>query len=859
MRIIYAIIFAFIAHTTVHAQAVLTPLEGQPAIRAAAAEKRAAFTDKYGTAAVGEKADCPPDVFFANTVIAGESITIQLDTTGSNFMGDSLQSTEILPCSVLNSGTSADTGGGSTRIPTTIDYTADAGVITGFDTICVKVCAFNSQCDTFNLPVFVRRPGTSYDVEGPSLNAFEVMEEFCVDETVLEGEILCSEVLFCEDDYDGEGQQNVRPALYSITSPCIFYEASGFPGQDLVCFELCDEFGICDTFNITYTIANETLELPFFDDFSNNEGVYPSRAFWLDNQVYINNHMAPNPPSVGVATFDGLDSEGTPYDFTGQGDDLTSKYIDLSGFDAADNVFFKAYVAPRGLSFLPNFADSLVLEFRDADRNWEEVGSWAGIANPTPDFEQFPWEFFARQIDEERFLHDAFQFRFISYHSPGGVTDTWHVDYIKIEANDNDTPIFNDVAFTREPGTILDRYYSMPWKQFAADISGEIRDDELTSSYFNHSFEDRNLSADSRINITDLVSGTTLAPEITVTNAASINSQEYLTVSRNPDGFWTGVAAALNDFSDDTERAELKLQYEFTLNDQDPLAFRNDTVSTVTHLDNYYAYDDGTGELAFYLVNQQGEEPEFAVRYQTNVEDQLQGVRVQFPRMDAEGEQGQFFSIKVWVDPSGSEDFTYLNDNEPDFIREFVNPFYPDTFTDTLQGFTTYALEDALGVPAPLTIPAGATFYLGFQQTSVAVRGIHTGYDIQNNANEHTFLNLGGDWFQMPPEFNGAHVYQPIFGNETTGNTAIKETLIQTNSPLRVYPNPTSGTINLTLQAGNYHDFNLQIFNQYGQTVRTGDAVNQLEMNNLANGIYYLQLTNKETRRTYFEKVVLAR
>lgn len=77
---------------------------------------------------------------------------------------------------------------------------------------------------------------------------------------------------------------------------------------------------------------NDTLELPFFDDFS-KKGVYPDQSLWLDNFVYINQSFGKNPKSIGVATFDILNMAGQIYSNASEtpfiADYLTSKPINL--------------------------------------------------------------------------------------------------------------------------------------------------------------------------------------------------------------------------------------------------------------------------------------------------------------------------------------------------------------------------------------------------------------------------------------------------------------------------------------------------------------------------------------------------
>ncbi|NBX27973.1 MAG: hypothetical protein EBR55_06990 [Chitinophagia bacterium] len=79
------------------------------------------------------------------------------------------------------------------------------------------------------------------------------------------------------------------------------------------------------------------LTLPFFEDFTNYE-TFPNPLKWKDALVYINNSFPINPISRGVATFDGLNTFGVPYDSVNKyaaiyADSLTSQIIDLSNLN----------------------------------------------------------------------------------------------------------------------------------------------------------------------------------------------------------------------------------------------------------------------------------------------------------------------------------------------------------------------------------------------------------------------------------------------------------------------------------------------------------------------------------------------
>ena len=68
---------------------------------------------------------------------------------------------------------------------------------------------------------------------------------------------------------------------------------------------------------------------------------------WLDNDVFLNDNYPKNPWTLGVATFDGLNSSGKPYDWTtgstDWSDQLTSKPIFLGLKDNSDSLYFSFF------------------------------------------------------------------------------------------------------------------------------------------------------------------------------------------------------------------------------------------------------------------------------------------------------------------------------------------------------------------------------------------------------------------------------------------------------------------------------------------------------------------------------------
>src|SRR5664279_2866702 len=78
---------------------------------------------------------------------------------------------------------------------------------------------------------------------------------------------------------------------------------------------------------------NDTLQLPFFDDFASTT-IYPDQRLWTDSFAFINSQFPVNPPTVGVATMDALNQNGAIYSNASYSsfpaDKLSSQYINLN-------------------------------------------------------------------------------------------------------------------------------------------------------------------------------------------------------------------------------------------------------------------------------------------------------------------------------------------------------------------------------------------------------------------------------------------------------------------------------------------------------------------------------------------------
>jgi hypothetical protein len=119
----------------------------------------------------------------------------------------------------------------------------------------------------------------------------------------------------------------------------------------------------------------ESLQLPFFDDFTTSS-VYANESKWENSRsVFINKDFPFFPPNLSAATFDAIDSEGAVYSnavwIPFEADVMTSQPIRLDSIFSpvvrkltpADSVYLSFFYQPQGVGDDPEPWDTLMLEF----------------------------------------------------------------------------------------------------------------------------------------------------------------------------------------------------------------------------------------------------------------------------------------------------------------------------------------------------------------------------------------------------------------------------------------------------------------------------------------------------------------
>jgi hypothetical protein len=222
------------------------------------------------------------------------------------------------------------------------------------------------------------------------------------------------------------------------------------------------------------TQAINPVTLPFWDDFATiTDGVADSTLWEYGKSVWINSGMGINPPSLNVATFDGLDSVGRAYSVNdllakGFADKMVSAPIRMDEVLPANRtrVAITFFYQFKGRGEAPDPGDALSLHFKNEAGIWEQVWSIENTGTLVTDQ-------FIRvtvPITGANYFHDDFQFRFQNFARLSGPYDTWHVDYVYVnsgvpftpDSNGNVYPLFPDRTISQSPTSLFKDYRAVP-------------------------------------------------------------------------------------------------------------------------------------------------------------------------------------------------------------------------------------------------------------------------------------------------------------------------------------------------------------------------------------------------------------
>jgi len=552
-----------------------------------------------------------------------------------------------------------------------------------------------------------------------------------------------------------------------------------------------------------YSLNNPNLftkgfsnDLLFFDDFS-TENIFVSDNLWDFSSAKVTRNYAINPPSLGVATFDGLDEFGLARDFSvinssAPSDTLLSKPIDLSGMSAA---FFMFYFQGKGLGETPEIQDKLVLEFFNGSF-WVEKWSSLGIA-----MQEFEKEVII--IDSAQYLTGDFKFRFRNYATISGNFDHWHIDYLVINEllNVSDTTELNDVSFVYSSPSFLKRYYEMPWTHFLNNEANELKD-SIDIILRNNS---ASVNVDFQFNVYENNSQIYHYPTIGVSRNVTILDYDTIgnfSFTNPPIDIQSNI---FNSFEPDS--ASFLVQYIIKTSNSDIKI--NDTLYHNQNFFSHFAYDDKSAESA-YGINTNG--AMLAYEFQLNRPDTLRAIQMYFPQM-LDSVSNIPFKLTIWKDINGQGDVLYQQD---------VFPVHTEN-----GNYHTYYLDSLFQLVG--------TFYVGWEQTTDDLLNI--GLDKNNNANEYMYYNVGSGWLNS--SYLGSWMIRPILSmNQIVSNIPNK------NNIFSVYPNPAKDNFFIESSANSNL---ISLYTLNGILIRKFKSnlnLTQIDVDDLERGVYILEISN---------------
>jgi hypothetical protein len=559
-----------------------------------------------------------------------------------------------------------------------------------------------------------------------------------------------------------------------------------------------------------FSRINARNTFPFWDDFSSGLDTLK----WDFSGTTYTETIGINPPSIGMLLFDGVDENGTPYSVQqteqGNADKITSKPFDLSvsGATTSNSLYLSFFWQLGGRGELPDENDVLILEFLNADNTWSTV--WSQTGGVLLDRTTFQQEVI--QIDL-RFQHAEFKFRFFTKGRLSGPFDSWLIDYIFLNTNQNTTnQTFRDRSLTRRNRVRLGDFGAYP-RELLAD---ENQNWSTVSNEFLN-LENRFRAMEYSIAIRDTTSQLVFpinenTPFDPVPNSKERRSFESRTLANIPipennseleisTSLTSGDGLFFEINGSDTTR---HLNVDFRDNDQ---------VKTYFPLRDFFAYDNGSADYAAGINQRSGF---LAVQYNTPSEVYLKGISINFtnPR-----QANQAVDILVWKD---------LNE-KPIFRKEALIPI-----KQANEQFLYFSLDTNIKVNGP--------FYIGFAQFTDDF--IFVGLDKTNDFGEKIFYNVVGAWVQNK-EVKGSLMIRP----HISLGTPFVEAEIP-DEKLRIYPNPVESYLNIE---GIFSQ--IRIFDSFGREIflerilsTKGEIVT---FKGQRSGIYVLNVSNPKGTESF--------
>ncbi|HVD97367.1 MAG TPA: T9SS type A sorting domain-containing protein [Cytophagaceae bacterium] len=545
---------------------------------------------------------------------------------------------------------------------------------------------------------------------------------------------------------------------------------------------------------------------------------------WMDGGgTYINNRFPSEPVSPNVATFDGLNANGDPYNTInvfakGYTDNLTSLPIDLTPYTPIDSIYLSFFWQESSVGDAPETEDFIQLEFKDSTGVWSVMQK---INGNIPYMNAFNISMNA--VIDPVYFHKDFQFRFRSWGRESGPFDVWNIDNIYLNSGRSykDT-LFDDKSIGNLPATFLKNYNAMPYNQYFANAATESGDMNFTD---NNLGRDR-LSQEFFYVVADYI----VHPDSILfsRDTSAFHQPDSINVPHNSQRTFFDVCTPdVSSLSSFGHPIYIEQTFRISLSDTLNILFANNNkFSTRTIFWDYYAYDDGSPESSV-GSDQQGLKT--ANKFTINLSDTLTDIDIYFTKSKGPNMAGRSILISVW-----------------DQNRTLV---YQSAAQVAYGGFVRYHLN------SPIVIPAGQDYYVGFQQNFNDLLTI--GYDNNYDHSDKVYFNSGGsDWnaFNMQPGYSqGSMMIRPVFDKH--------ETLFLSATPAEeplnalLYPVPVQDVLKIEGKITSLTVYDLTGRKIAGKTYEILQEDKQIDLTNIVNGLYIVEL--KQNDRTMIQKIIV--
>jgi hypothetical protein len=364
----------------------------------------------------------------------------------------------------------------------------------------------------------------------------------------------------------------------------------------------------------------------------------------------------------------------------------------------------------------------------------------------------------------------------------------------------NTTPIAHpDRALASEMSSLLKEYRSIPLKHFLGN--GELDSIRIDITNFKYNTPDKepaqadaapfSILASYRYFNADSTYTATPQEQLAIDSALRLPflTRKHYAMAAYPD---------TTQFDDNAVGVDVKLTALLISNDPNDTTRMdnentdrrvNDTISSVHHLRDFYAYDDGFPEHAVYLTQPNN----IAVVEYNMLVDQSQlltAIDIYLPEYGITSTQTMDFVV-YFPDTSNDQpqEQPELTIQDPQLIKDTV-------FN---QGFYRANVGELL-VPKK--------FYIGWIAPSIGKPKI--GVDQSTDSGDKIFTRINGVWLKNDDNHHSSIMIRPVFGESTGPITGIDEY----TKPVVIYPNPNKGEF---FVSGKYDQLN--IINITGQTI----------------------------------------